>query len=54
MNFQSLIYSTAAERLQVDAVLALDEIQRIEETICLAESCCDLYNQTFVGEIGEA
>ena len=54
MNPKTLVYTTDMERLQVEAVLALDEIQRIEETICLAETCCDLYNQTFVGEIGEA
>lgn len=54
MNPKTLIYSTAAERLQVDAVLALESINVLEEVIALSEACCDLYEFTFNGEVAEA
>ena len=54
MNFQSLIYSTAAERLQVEAALALESVNILEDTIVLSEMLCDLHDQIFCGEVGEA
>jgi hypothetical protein len=54
MNFQSLVYLSAAERLQVNAVLALESINVLEEVIALSEACCDLYDYNFNGEVAEA
>jgi hypothetical protein len=54
MNPKTLIYPTAAERLQVDAVLALESINVLEEVIALSEACCDLYDCNFNGEVAEA
>jgi hypothetical protein len=54
MNFNDLIYVSEAERLMVKAVHVQEELNRLKEVTELAEACCDLYNQTFVGEVAEA
>jgi hypothetical protein len=54
MNTKTLIYTTLAERLQVEAALALESVNILEETIVLSEMLCDQFNQTFCGEVAEA
>ena len=54
MNPKTLIYSTAAERRQVETALALESINVLEEVIALSEACCDLYDCNFNGEVAEA
>jgi hypothetical protein len=54
MNPKTLIYCTDAERLIVDAVLALEQVNTLQELIMLSEACCDLHGVTFSGEVGEA
>ena len=52
--FDQLIFVSEAERWLVRAVHVQEELNRLKEVTALAEACCDEYNQTFVGELGEA
>ena len=54
MNPATLIYVSAAERKLVERVIGQEELNTLEELRLFSEACCDLYNQTFAGEIGGA